>query len=409
MQNSRIVEVKKRIRRSSVLNLIRERGPISRAQIAERTLLNLPAVTHIVNDLKREGLVVEDRSRSSTGGRPTAHLRIEPAGRFALGLDLQPECVRCVICDLGGTVVDRNEIRICPSEQADPIGPVRRALEEILSSHKLTWDRIEGVGVGAAGEVDPERLMIHSSPFTEAWRNVSLRDVLAPETPASLHAANDLHAAALGEYWFGSEREVDTLLYLHLGRYIGSALLVDGRPYTSAPQPPGGLGHIVVQRDGGLCYCGASGCLETVASEEPIVSSVVEGIRQGIRSRARELADGDPKRIDIGAVVQAAEMGDNLAFNAFDRAGRYVGEVLANAVHLLNPDRIAIGGSLRAAGEDLFGAVRREIKVRVTFGWNADHQVGPSRYGDDAVAVGAAALVFERMFRAQDLKDALYL
>ena len=409
MQNSRIVEVKKQIRKSSVLNLIRERGPISRAQISQWTLLNLPTVTHIVHDLKREGLVVEDRSHDSTVGRPAAHLRIEPTGRFALGLDLQLEHVRCVICDLDGSVVDRSVVRVRRSERADPIGPVRRALEETLSSYKLSWDRIEGVGVGAAGDVDPERLMIYSSPVAEEWNNVSLREILAPETPASLHAANDLHAAAMGEYWFGSDREVGTLLYLHLGRYIGSALLVDGRPYASAPQPPGGLGHIVVQREGVLCYCGARGCLETVASEEPIVSAVVEGTRQGIRSRARDLAGGDPDRIDIGAVLQAAEMGDSLAFNALDRAGRYVGEVLANAVHLLNPDRIVIGGGLRMAGEHLFGAMRREIKARVTFGWNADHQVGPSRYGDDVVAVGAAALVFERMFRAQDLKDALYL
>lgn len=409
MQKSSIVDVKKRIRKSSVLNLIRERGPISRAQISARTLLNLPTVTHIVNDLKREGLIVEDRRQTSTGGRPAAHLRIKSTGRFAVGLDVGPELVRCAICDLGGAVLDRSEVQIRPPERADPIGPIRNVLAEVVSSSGLSWNRIEGVGVGAAGAVDQERIMILSSPFTNEWKNVSLRDVLDPEIPASLHAANDLHAAAIGEYWFGPERDAGNLLYVHLGQYIRSALLVGGRPYGPAPQTPGGLGHVVVQKDGTLCYCGSSGCLETVASEGPVVSSVVEGIRRNIQSRAPDLVGGDPERIDIGTVIRAAGMGDSLAFNALDRAGRCVGEVLANVVHLLGPDRIVIGGSLRAAGEHLFGAIRREIKVRVTFGWNADQQVRPSTYGEDAVAVGAAAMVFEQMFRAQDLKDALYL
>ena len=195
---------------------------------------------------------------------------------------------------------------------------------------------------------------------------------------------NDANAGALGEYLFGAGRGVEHLAYVRLSAGVGLGLILDGTLYRGGSGIAGELGHVVGTRDGPLCRCGGRGCLELIAS--PVaVAELLE------RSR------GEP--VSVGRLLELVRAGDRGACRAVADAGTVVGETLATAVTLLDPQRVIIGGELAQAGEVLLEPIRAAV-ARLDRSPRGDHDRGlrarrtgrgPRRGGDPARARAARA------------------
>ena len=231
---------------------------------------------------------------------------------------------------------------------------------------------VESVGVGVPGVFDKDRgiaLLLPNLPGD--WNGVALRQPIEAASGTHVALVNDARAFALAELALGAGRGSETAVFVTLGTGVGGGVAVGGRLHLGREGRAGEVGHVTVDTgaDAPQCGCGNRGCAEAFTTAQAIASSA--------------------ERATVKEVVEAARAGDGRARRALDRAGFYIGVALANAVVLLAPERIVVGGGVVGAGDLLLDPLRRELTRRVHV--SSPVAVVAAELGVHAGAVGAAA------------------
>jgi glucokinase len=210
---------------------------------------------------------------------------------------------------------------------------------------------------------------------------------------------NDANLAAYAEYRFGAGRGYRHLLLVAVGTGIGGGIVSDGRLFRGAHGFAAEIGHVIVEPDGLPCGCGNRGCWEQVASGSAIGRLGREAARADERSTLRGLVD-DPEQLTGAHVTQAALDGDEPSIRVLAEVGRRLGEGIAGLVNVLDPQIVVVGGGAIAAGELLLEPARDAFRDAVE---GLDHRprvpIVAAQLGNDAGAVGAAALALEELAR----------
>lgn len=250
------------------------------------------------------------------------------------------------------------------------------------------------VGVGIPGLVEYPRGIVDSCVNLRGWRRVPLRANLRRRLGLPVRVDNDVNAMTLAEWKHGAGRGALNLLCVTLGTGVGGGLVINGALYRSRKGPSGEIGHLPLGEEGPACFCGGTACLERYVGNREIVAEVRRRIRAGERSKISGLVEGRLERIRPEVIDRACGMGDPLARETWRRAGERIGLVLVDAVNLLNPDRIVIGGGLAKAGRWLFGPIRETLGRRAMRGIGRVPVV-PAQLGPVAGIIGASLLPLE--------------
>ena len=395
----REIEDLRRHNRALVLELVRTRGPISRAQLAEVGRLSMPTVMGTVDKLMEEGLVREVGPGPSTGGRPPTLLGLVPEAHCVIGLEVGTETLTGVATDLNAMVRERMKM---PSGMAQ--GPetlvrhIRQTLKRVLKGFPSEVGEVLGIGMALPAPVlqpDASVPMIFSPPSYPGWGELRIGSIVEEEFGLPVLLDNDANAAALGEHLYGAGQGVQDMFYLVVHRGVGGAAIVDGVLYRGSRGGAGEIGHTVVDLEGPRCGCGRYGCLEAFAGRAAIARRA---------SRALKLAGGgrmagcDPDEIKAEDVILAGMKGDELARGVLEETGEYLGIGISNVVNLYDPELVVVGGSTMRAGNLLLGPMIRVVRRRALPELAERVRVVPGSLGEDAGAVGAAALVLRELF-----------
>ena len=287
-----------------------------------------------------------------------------------LGLDLGGTNIKWAVIDESYAQLGHGSLET--EAEAGPEAVVERLILAGRDAVAQTGP-IATIGVGVPGRYDGARgevVMLTNLPG--AWRGVPVTARVHEALAAPTTIINDARAFCLAEATLGAGRGVSTMVGVTLGTGIGGGTVIDGRVHFGADGSAGEIGHQVVAAGPGaiVCNCGNSGCLETVA-----------------RADALELASGCAT---VDDAFEAAERGDPRASAALAAWIEWLAIGLANAVAMLTPDRIVIGGGVATAGDSLFVPLRRELRARIKY-TDPDHvEVVPAELGSIAGAVGAA-------------------
>ena len=252
---------------------------------------------------------------------------------------------------------------------------------------------VAGIGIAAAGQIHPETQAVVYAPNLN-WRDVPLRTRLEARFNLPVWVENDVRAAAWGEFRFGAGRGVRSLVAVFVGTGVGSGAILGGRLWRGAFNAAGEIGHTQVVPDGLPCGCGQRGCLEAYCSGSGFIRRFEGALAAGIHTTLRDRTGGDAAKLTALQVAQAAAEGDPLAQEFWEDALRYLTLALTNAVTLLNPERLVLGGGVVEAVPALQEAVTTAIETRATLMARAV-TVHRAALGDWAGAVGAAALALE--------------
>ncbi|MBB0228840.1 ROK family protein [Streptomyces calidiresistens] len=366
---------------SRVLHLLADDGPLSRAEVAARTGLTRAAISSLVDELLRAGLVVESsRDRSGSVGRPGTAL--EPADRGPCGIGAEIGVDQLAVCamDLRGGVRLRLDSPMTAGDTRP--GRVLAALAELLEE---LVGRCEGLGLRPAGvTVAVPGLVARDSTTVVRAPNLGWEGVdpapLLPTGHGPLRVENEANLGAVAERAASPAGTGRDLLYVSAGIGIGAAVLVDGELLRGARGFAGELGHVPVAPDGPPCRCGSTGCAETLAGEEAV-----------LRAAGTDPGEG-PRAPLLEAVRARCEGGDERALAAVERAGRALGVALSAAVNLLDPAEVVIGGPLARLGHRLLPALEHEVGLRTAVAGH-DRPAPPlrlSRLGPDGPLLGAA-------------------
>jgi glucokinase len=310
-------------------------------------------------------------------------------GGEAVGIDVGGTKINAFRVDREGAVIDR-ATTVTPADDEDATVDAMIALARGL----LTPDVI-AIGVGAAGLNETATGMLRFAPNL-AWRDVPIAARLREALGLPVQVDNDANAAAFGEFRFGAGRGYRHLLFVAVGTGIGGGIISDGRLFRGANGFAAEIGHIVVEPDGPRCGCGNLGCWEQVAAGRTIDRLGRAAAMEEPGSELRSLAGGDPERVTGATVTEAARRGDGTAVRVLAEVGRRLGEGIAGLVNTIDPQLVIVGGGAVAAGDLLLEPARRSYEETVEgAGYRPRVPIVPARLGNDAGAVGAAALALE--------------
>jgi predicted NBD/HSP70 family sugar kinase len=382
--------------RQHIIHLIRTHGQVARPFVAKDMSVSLPTVTNIVKGLIADGIVMEDGFSESQGGRRAALLKLDPSYAQAIGVEISHAGVKAVLMDVSGGVLETATASADTSSPDEAMRHVTEAVGSLVA--KSSRERLKGIGVGVAGIVDRERGVSIKFPHSEAWTNVPVAAMLRERFGFDVLVDNDVEAATLAEFRYGAARGVDSFLYFHMGYGIRLGVVIGGKVYHGVHGRAGEMGHIVVEENGPLCYCGNNGCLESYASPRAIVAQAKEAMQKGVESSIASFAGGDASAVTIDAVLSAAAAGDRLAGNLIERVGTHIGRVMANLANLLDPTLFVLAGRLTASESPLAESVSRAFRRIATPAARDSVEIRRTAFPEGPCARGAATLVFDRMF-----------
>jgi glucokinase-like ROK family protein len=388
---------------SITLNLIRDRGSITRAELIHLTKLSAPTISSLVNILIASDFVREGGIGLSSGGRKPVVLEFNYEARKIMGIDMGATHITIIIMNLKGEVKKRFSCHMeVLSKPAESLRVVHDAIGTILKDSGLTESDLLGIGYTLPAPMENEKTGAFVTHYMPAWKNITciqtVRDVVK-NTP--VYFENDANAAAIAEKWWGCGLGYDNLVYIKLGTGVGSGLIFNGTVYKGFNGTAGEIGHTTIEADGRNCRCGNRGCLESYI-----------GI-QGILSDGRHALMNDPNwagrldELDVKGVVKAAREGNQECEKIISTAGWYLGIGLANIINLVNPGLLILGGDLADAGQMLLDPARQSLVERtVGFNTRTDNLV-IGELGSNAVAIGAATLVITNAFHETSIYNAL--
>lgn len=310
----------------------------------------------------------------------------------ALGVDIGGTKIAAGVVDDDGNILAQVRRATDPEDAGNIDRAIADAYEELAGSYE-----IGAVGLAAAGFCSPDRQSVLFGPNIAAWREYPLAkrvgQLIASEVPIVVE--NDANAAGWAEFRFGVGREASDMVMLTVGTGLGGAIIMDGRLRRGRYGVAAEVGHMRIIPDGRFCGCGHAGCWETYASGSALVRAARAAVVAYPDRAARllDLCEGRPKKLGGPDITTAAFEGDPLAVELFADLGRWLGEGAASVTALLDPEVIAIGGGVCAAGEVLLEPTRAGFLHQLSaLGHRPEATIKLASMGNEAGIVGAADL-----------------
>lgn len=385
------------LNKRNVLTVIRENGPINKAEISRILGLSIPTVMRITDELMNKALVCEVGKRESTGGKPPVMLKFSPNSYSIIGIDVGTTNIKTIVMDMAANIRSRIVVPTVVSD--DPCSIINRIADTVaqaINSEEKPLTKFLGIGLGMPGLLDASAGRVLFSPDF-CWENIDLLAPIEARFNLPIHMINVTRAMAVGEKWFGLARNVRNFMCVNLGYGIGSAIFIDDDIYSGGSDTSGEFGHMTLEKNGPQCSCGNYGCLEALASANAMSKKAVSFIERGEDSLMLNLADGKASCIDAKVIFDAAKAGDWLANEIVGEAIEYIGIAVANAVNFIDPELIILEGGVSKAGDMLINGIRRVVERRRMKYASRNLKVVASKLGDDAAAIGAASILIKEL------------
>jgi predicted NBD/HSP70 family sugar kinase len=361
----------------AVLRLVHGIAGRSRSELTRATGLSRSTIGALVAELAALGLVSEQEPRESTGvGRPSPIVVANPK---VVVVTVNPEVdgVNVGLVGLDGAVHRRVRHATAEPPTAEEAA---RIVANVLEGFKALFDsglRATGIGAAVPGSVREADGVVRMAPHLE-WVDEPFAALLEEATGLPALVANDASLGANAEHLFGAGRGIGDLIYLNGGPGgIGGGVITRALPLAGSSGYAGELGHTLVNSGGSRCHCGAIGCLETEVSQARLLDVL-------------GLDDADGLDEAMGRL-------DGAGRAEVERQLRYLAVAIRNAVNILNPRRVVLGGFLGvlldAAPQVLDAAVREQSLTA-----SAEQvDIVRAELGPEVLTVGAAELAFTRL------------
>jgi predicted NBD/HSP70 family sugar kinase len=371
------------INRQIVLNYVRERGPISRAEIAHETALQRSTISLIVEELKADDLV-QEVSGESTGGRPPSLLSLRTADAVAIGVDLGTSRTVVATSDLAGRVLEQEEFSTDPDAPRTIDNIVACVRKLILKNHNT----IEGIGVSIPGLVNPETLNAFVPHFQ--WSDLAVSTELGAAVGLPVTVDNDANAAALAELWFGRPeiREVRDFIMVLIEEGVGTGIVFDGQIYKGEGGAAGEFGHMTIGTGAPIaCASGSYECWEAFSSQRAALARY---------SKLVGNSNGDSD-IRFAQLVDLGLKGNSAASIALKETAHFLGIGIANLIQGLAPEAVIVGGAIVRAWPIIVKDLEAAVESSICRGLPPARIIA-STLGAQPTLMGAISLVLASKF-----------
>ncbi|ERM92667.1 xylose repressor [Caldanaerobacter subterraneus subsp. yonseiensis KB-1] len=391
----------KQINKSIVLNTIRKKGNISRAEIASITGLNKSTVSFLVDELINEGFVKEEGPGESRGGRKPIILNINEKAGCIIGIDLDVNYILIVLTDLMANVIweKKMDIEIGESQQTI-IERLIELIDEAISNAPETVKGILGIGIGVPGIVDYKKGIILLAPNLK-WENVPLKQIVEDKFKIKVRIDNEANVGAIGEKWFGEGSKYNNFVYVSAGIGVGTGIIINGELYRGTMGLAGEMGHMTIDIHNHQCRCGNTGCWENYASEKALFEYIENQLINNVKDEYINKENFD--NLTTLKVIDYAQKGSIIAKKALKEVGKNLGVGVVNIINTFNPELVIIGNTLSLAKELILDEILKEVEAKSLVYRYSKTKITTSKLELQAGAVGAVSLVISELFAYPDI------
>jgi glucokinase-like ROK family protein len=392
-----------------IFHIIKNRGPLSRAEIVRETGLSKSTVSMHVDKLIRIGLVTEKQSNSSGMGRKGLLLRFAADVGYVIGIDLGATSLSVALCNLNAEILD-----FLAEDCSVQLGPekvmekVFNLINQLLKIHNLNKSNLLGIGMGVPGPVEFSTGRPVLPSIMPGWHHFPLKQVLRDEYGCMAYVDNDANVMAYGEKHSGLGRNINNFIFVKIGTGIGVGIFCDGKLYRGSQGCAGDIGHIGVENVSTLCFCGNLGCLETIASGPAIANLAREAVESGksilLAEKLKE--QGQITSKDVGII---AEYGDLFCVELIQKSGWSIGQVLVKLINFFNPSLVIVGGGVSGLGGRFLSAIKEVIYSRSLPLATYELLIQNSSLGNQAAMIGSAAMALQEIFSQSNVTEMVSL
>ena len=303
-----------------------------------------------------------------------------------LGVDVGATTIAAGLVTRAGDVVHSAQRPTHAEGAGTAVKTMLQLIEEQLAEAERRGARVEGVGVGLPGVVDPANgsMLVAPANGVPEFHHVPITEEVRRVTNLPAFVENDGNALALGEWTFGAARGMHSLVLFALGTDVGGGIIVKDEIFRGAHGYGAELHSLTVKFDGEPCHCGARGCLGAYVAGRAIAAAARRQLASGAPSALAALAGGDPAAVTAAHVFDAAARGDAVADAIVRRACAALGAGIATMVGSLDPELVVVTGGvaqslvplvdevLRAAAAHTLPPALPHTRIRVTAGTKRD-------------------------------------
>jgi glucokinase len=365
-----------------VLELLREYGACSRADLVRASGLSAPTVTNIVKDLLFAGLVEPLGEGESNGGRPPDMLRFRAERGCVAAVDLSAEKISILLADLDGNELVACSISLSGSA-TDPAVICRyidAALCNLMRKKKLSRSELLVLVVAVPAIANVSDGIVLSISTLDGWRSVPLASMLHELVHCLVIVENDTNLAAQGERYRGAALGERDFVFISIGPNVSAGIILDGKIHHGSQWSAGEIAYLRLPGTSHQ-FCELEGLLTTSA----ILESWHDLNKTAQTSRKRSA-----KRLDATEVLDLAQAGDAQAKAIVDQRSSIVADIIVNLSLILNPDLILLGGEV-GSHPALIRSVQKQLEGS-EFGVT---RVGAGSLGDSAILWGAVLTALE--------------
>jgi glucokinase len=233
------------------------------------------------------------------------------------------------------------------------IDRIARVVRDAVDDCDINLKQVRGIGIGAAGAVDPVAGKVLFAPNLPKWENIALKKELEKRLDVPVFVENDCNACTLGVHEKQLKGKYRHVLGLFLGTGIGGGIMLDGKIYGGASGSAGEVGHMVLEASSDQkCGCGNRGCFEALASRTAMFRQIKEAVKKGEKTLLTDMLGPDLADMRSGDLRKAIRKGDKFVGKIVADAAFYTGIAVGNLINIFNPDVVVLGGGVIDALED---------------------------------------------------------
>ncbi|MBW8747695.1 MAG: ROK family protein [Acidobacteria bacterium] len=342
-------EMARDINRDIILELIRFKQPLARADLSRLSGLRPSTVSAIVEQLIQENWVKEGAVIKPARGRPSTMLSVN-SDKVTLALDLRPDRAILAVADLSGRFLSRETITTS-SDLKKTVAQIGKRMRALRDEHSTK--SFEGIGVSLPGRVQPATQRVLLAPNMH-WHEFDLKKALEDVSGLQVEIDNDANVCLISELWFGRLQGARDVVLVAVAEGVGAAILAGGHMHSGYNGMAGEFGHVSIDPNGPLCQCGQKGCWEMLASSRAAIRSFNDASRRKVK--------------DIYELLQLSEEGDESAIEALTEQARALGRGLRLITATISPELILVVGDITASWDRFGPVVAQELAASMLAG-----------------------------------------
>jgi predicted NBD/HSP70 family sugar kinase len=364
----------KRQNKNLVLDILKNKSPISRIEIARLAGMSPTSITRIVNELQLQGFVRETELVTSGVGRKATLLEVCGNVLYTIGVEIDKSIIKIGIVNYVGEIeslhkYNRNELE----SYDETLQKVNINVKSIMDRNGIPETKIIGLAIGLPGYVDYKNGVVKVSDQLK-WKDVNLADDLKKLTTFDVIIDNELKMKVVAENFIGKAKNSQNCILLGIGSGIGSAIILNGEIYRGESNNAGEIGHTVIDPTGNVCNCGKIGCLATYISEGAILAD---------SRKVKEIPT-------IDDVFHSYRNREPWALNIMDRASTYIALAISNILCLYNPEVIILSGNTIEKLPEMKQAIEQKCELYIWEPLKQTVQIVYSELSEHGVVLGAA-------------------